>query len=139
MGSLQEFAKRFTKSDPAVGYVAFAFLVACIYPVFSLRREDVLDKSFAYGAAVARVAVIIAMTLYNRIAGIIALIVIIAMLNRPVPSGPSLTEGFNGSTGSTGSTGSPPSASEGFSNYNRSHKYSAAAAAIGCRPEDIYR
>ena len=79
--SLQEFAKRFTKLDPAVGYVAFAFLVACIYPVFSLR-DDGLDKSFAYGAAGARVAVIIAMTLYNRIAGIIALIVIIAMLNQ---------------------------------------------------------
>ena len=71
---MKEFGKHFMKMDPAFWYVAVAFLIACIYPVFSLR-DDVLGKSFM-------VAGIIAMTLYNRIAGIVALIVVIAMLNR---------------------------------------------------------
>lgn len=72
--NMKEFSKHFMKMDPAFWYVAVAFLIACIYPVFSLR-DDVLGKSFM-------VAGIIAMTLYNRIAGIVALIVVIAMLNR---------------------------------------------------------
>lgn len=77
MNGLQEFAKRFTKLDPAFGYVAFAFLIACMiwaFPVLFLR-DDVLGK-------IVMVSAIIAMTMYHRIAGIIALIVIIAMLNR---------------------------------------------------------
>ena len=72
--NMKEFSKHFMKMDPAFWYVAVAFLIACIYPVFSLR-DDVLGKSFM-------VAVIIAMTLYNRIAGIVALILVIALLNR---------------------------------------------------------
>lgn len=77
MNRLQEFAKRFTKLDPAFGYVAFAFLVACMiwaFPVLFLR-DDVLGK-------IVMVSAIIAMTMYHRIAGIIALIVVIAMLNQ---------------------------------------------------------
>jgi hypothetical protein len=71
---MKEFGKHFMKLDPAFWYVAVAFLIACIYPVFSLR-DDILGKSFM-------VAIIIAMTLYNRIAGIVALILVIALLNR---------------------------------------------------------
>jgi hypothetical protein len=74
MTGLQEFAKRFTKLDPAVGYVAVAFLIACIYPVLFLR-DDVLGK-------IVMVSAIIAATMYHPIAGIIALIVVIAMLNQ---------------------------------------------------------
>ena len=74
MTGLQEFAKRFTKLDPAVCCVAVAFLIACSCPVLFMR-DDVLGK-------VVMVSAIIAMTMYHRIAGIIALIVVIAMLNQ---------------------------------------------------------
>jgi hypothetical protein len=78
--NMKEFGKHFMKLDPAFWYVAVAFLIACIYPVYSLR-DDVLGKS-------CMVAFIIAMTLYNRIAGIVALIFVIALLNRtPVKEG----------------------------------------------------
>jgi len=85
MTGLQEFAKRFTKFDPAICYVAVAFLIACIIwtlPVLFLR-DDVLGK-------VIMVSAIIAITMYHRIAGIIALIVVIAMLNqnqKPIKEG----------------------------------------------------
>jgi hypothetical protein len=75
--TIKEFSKRFMKLDPEFWYVTVAFLIACMIwasPVFFLR-EDVLGKSVT-------VAVIIAITLYNRIAGIIALILVIALLNR---------------------------------------------------------
>jgi len=77
MSGLQEFAKRFAKFDPAICYVAVAFLIACMiwaFPVLFLR-DDVLGK-------VIMVSAIIAITMYHRIAGIIALIVVIAMLNQ---------------------------------------------------------
>ena len=77
---MKEFGKHFMKLDPAFWYVAVAFLIACIYPVFILR-DDVLGKSFM-------VAFIITATLYNRIAGIVALILVIALLNlTPVKEG----------------------------------------------------
>jgi hypothetical protein len=85
MIGLQEFAKRFTKFDPAFGYVAFAFLVACIiwaFPVLFLR-DDVLGK-------IVMVSAIIAMTMYHRIAGIIALILVIAWY--PVKEGLSMND-----------------------------------------------
>jgi hypothetical protein len=77
MSGLQEFAKRFAKFDPAICFVAVAFLIACMiwaFPVLFLR-DDVLGK-------VIMVSAIIAITMYHRIAGIIALILIIAMLNQ---------------------------------------------------------
>jgi hypothetical protein len=81
MSGLQEFAKRFAKFDPAICFVAVAFLIACMiwaFPVLFLR-DDVLGK-------VIMVSAIIAITMYHRIAGIIALILIIAMLNQKPPS-----------------------------------------------------
>ena len=77
MTGLQDFAKMLTKLDPAVGYGAVTFLVACMILAFPglVLRDVVLGK-------VIMVTVIIAMTVYHWIAGIIALIVIIAMLNQ---------------------------------------------------------
>lgn len=77
MNMLEEFAKRFTKLDPAFGYVAVAFLIACMLWAFSVLflRDDVLGK-------IVMVSAIIVMTMYHPIAGIIALIIIIAMLNQ---------------------------------------------------------
>ena len=74
---LKEFAKKFTNMDPELGAVAFAFVIACIIwasPLFFLR-DNVLGK-------IIMVAAIIALTMYHRIAGIIALIAIIALLNQ---------------------------------------------------------
>jgi hypothetical protein len=85
MNRLQEFAKRFTKLDPAFGYVAFAFLVACMiwaFPVLFLR-DDVLGK-------IVMVSAIIAMTMYHRIAGIIAVLIVIAWY--PVKEGLSMND-----------------------------------------------
>ena len=84
MFHLQQFANRFMKLDPEFWYVIAAFIVACMIwassPVFFLR-DDILGKSVM-------VAGIIAMTLYHRIAGIIALILVIALLNRtPIKEG----------------------------------------------------
>jgi len=65
------------KIDPEFGAVAFAFIIACMIwasPIFFLR-DNVLGK-------MVMVASLIAMTLYHRIAGIIALIAIIAILNQ---------------------------------------------------------
>jgi hypothetical protein len=109
MNVLEEFAKRFTKLDPAFGYVAVAFLVACMlwaFPVLFLR-DDVLGK-------IVMVSAIIAMTMYHPIAGIIALIIIIAMLNQKpnkegmlnsIPTTPPTP------TSSNPLVGSPPSSS----------------------------
>jgi hypothetical protein len=104
MTGLQEFAKRFTKLDPAVGCVAVAFLIACIYPVLFLR-DDVLGK-------IVMVSAIIAATMCHPIAGIIALILIIAMLNqKPNKEGLSMPNaGSNSLFGSTPSS-SPSSVS----------------------------
>jgi len=77
MFRLQEFAKKFMKIDPEFGAVAFAFVIACMIwasPIFFLR-DNVLGK-------IVMVASLIAMTLYHRIAGIITLIAIIAILNQ---------------------------------------------------------
>lgn len=77
MFHFQEFHKRFMKFDPEFGAVAFAFVIACMiwaFPIFFLR-DNVLGK-------MVMVASVIAMTLYHRIAGIITLIAIIAILNQ---------------------------------------------------------
>ena len=78
------FFNKFIKFDPEFWYVSVAFLVACIcivntltlwaYPVF-FSRDDVLGK-------LVMVMGIIAMTMYHRIAGIFALILVIVLLNR---------------------------------------------------------
>jgi len=63
--------------DPELGAVAFAFVIACIIwasPLFFLR-DNVLGK-------IIMVAAIIALTMYHRIAGLIAVIAIIALLNQ---------------------------------------------------------
>lgn len=65
------------KVDPEFGVVAFAFIIACMIwasPLFFLR-DNVLGK-------IVMVVALIAMTLYHRIAGIITLIAIIAILNQ---------------------------------------------------------
>ena len=77
MFHFKEFAKKFTNMDPELGAVAFAFVIACMIwasPLFFLR-DNVLGK-------IVMVAAIIALTMYHRIAGIIALIAIIAVLNQ---------------------------------------------------------
>jgi hypothetical protein len=77
MFHLKEFAKKFMKVDPEFGAVAFAFIIACMIwasPIFFLR-DNVLGK-------IVMVAALIAMTVYHRIAGIITLIAIIAILNQ---------------------------------------------------------
>lgn len=76
MSGLQEFAKRFAKFDPAICFVAVAFLIACMiwaFPVLFLR-DDVLGK-------VIMVSAIIAITMYHRIAGIIAVLIVIVAWN----------------------------------------------------------
>jgi hypothetical protein len=83
MTGLQEFAKRFTKLDPAVGYVAVAFLIACIYPVLFLR-DDVLGK-------IVMVSAIIAATMYHPIAGIIVVLIVIVAWD-PVKEGFSMND-----------------------------------------------
>jgi hypothetical protein len=124
MSGLQEFAKRFAKFDPAICYVAVAFLIACMiwaFPVLFLR-DDVLGK-------VIMVSAIIAITMYHRIAGIIALIVVIAMLNQtPNKEGmliPTTSTSSNAlsnalstplsNASSTPLVGSPPSSSSSIS------------------------
>jgi hypothetical protein len=85
MNMLEEFAKRFTKLDPAFGYVAVAFLIACMlwaFPVLFLR-DDVLGK-------IVMVSAIIAATMYHPIAGIIAVLIVIVAWN-PVKEGFSTT------------------------------------------------
>ena len=73
---IHSIAKEFSK-HPEFGYMAVAFLIACmIWASPSLfLRNSVLGKLLL-------VAGIIAMTLYHRIAGIVALILVIALLNR---------------------------------------------------------
>jgi hypothetical protein len=83
---LKEFAKRFTKLDPAFGYVAVAFLIACMlwaFPVLFLR-DDVLGK-------VVMVSAIIAATMYHPIAGIIAVLIVIVACY-PVKEGLSMND-----------------------------------------------
>jgi hypothetical protein len=71
------FFNKFIHFDPEFLHVSVAFLFACMfwaYPIF-FSRDDVLGK-------LVMVAGIIAMTMYHRIAGIFALILVIALLNR---------------------------------------------------------
>jgi hypothetical protein len=77
MFHLKEFAKKFMNMDPEFLVVAFAFVIACMIwasPLFFLR-DNVLGK-------IIMVAAIIALTMYHRIAGLIALIAIISVLNQ---------------------------------------------------------
>jgi len=77
MFHLKEFAKKFMNMDPEFLVVAFAFVIACMIwasPLFFLR-DNVLGK-------IIMVAAIIALTMYHRFAGIIAVIAIIAVLNQ---------------------------------------------------------
>ena len=86
MNMLEEFAKRFIKLDPAFGYVAVAFLIACMlwaFPVLFLR-DDVLGK-------IVMVSAIIAATMYHPIAGIIAVLIVIVAWN-PVKEGFSMND-----------------------------------------------
>ena len=65
------------------GYAVVAFLIACMIwaPPSLFLRNSVLGKLLL-------VAIIIAMTMYHRIAGIVALILVIALLNRnPIKEG----------------------------------------------------
>lgn len=74
MYSLQRF---FQQVDPEFGYVAVAFLFACMIwasPILFLR-DNVLGK-------VVMVSAIIALTLYHRVAGIVALIVAISIMQQ---------------------------------------------------------
>ena len=59
--------------DPEFGYVVVAFLFACSLLLF--LRDNVLGK-------VVMVSAIIALTLYHRIAGIVALIVVISVMQQ---------------------------------------------------------
>lgn len=72
--------------DPEFGYVAVAFLFACMIwfsPILFLR-DNVLGK-------VVMVLAIIALTLYHRVAGIIALIVVISIMQQQQPLREGLT------------------------------------------------
>ena len=90
---MKEFSKH-----PEFGYMAVAFLIACMIwasPSLFLRNSG-LGKLLL-------VAGIIAMTMYHRIAGIVALILVIAMLNRnPIKEGLTLGNPM------TSSTSTPP-------------------------------
>jgi hypothetical protein len=82
--------------DSNICCIAVAFLVACVVcasPVFFLR-DRVLGKLLL-------VAGVVAMTVYHRIAGIIALVAVIALLNQ----NPGIMEGMEG----LGSTPEPVS------------------------------
>jgi hypothetical protein len=77
MFHLKELSKKFMNMDPEFAAVAFAFVIACMIwasPLFFLR-DNVLGK-------IVMVAAIITLTMYHRIAGLIALIAIIAILNQ---------------------------------------------------------
>ena len=90
--------------DPEFGAVAFAFIIACMIwasPIFFLR-DNVLGK-------IVMVASLIAMTLYHRIAGIITLIAIIAILNQAP-----MKEGMTNPLTSSSSTGETPAPSISF-------------------------
>ena len=101
MFHLKEFAKKFTNMDPELGLVAFAFVIACMIwasPLFFLR-DNVLGK-------IIMVAAIIALTMYHRIAGLIALIAIISVLNQsPMKEG--MVNPFASATGATPTTPAP--------------------------------
>ena len=104
MFHLKEFAKKFTNMDPELGAVAFAFVIACMIwasPLFFLR-DNVLGK-------IVMVAAIIALTMYHRIAGIIALIAIIAVLNQTTinPMKEGMVASASGATPATPATPAP--------------------------------
>jgi len=87
--TLKEFANKFMKFDPEFRAVAVAFVIACIIwasPIFFLK-DDVWGK-------IIMVAGVIAMTMYHRIAGLIALIAIIAVLNQTPPTKEGMTNPF---------------------------------------------
>ena len=94
MIQLRQFSQRFMKLDPEFGYVTVAFLIACVIwasPLLFLR-DSILGK-------LVMVSAIIALTLCNRIAGIVALVAVIAMLNRtPIKEGLTLGNPFTSAT-----------------------------------------
>jgi len=87
--------------DPELGAVAFAFVIACMVwasPLFFLR-DNVLGK-------IVMVAAIIALTMYHRIAGIIAVIAIIAVLNQ-LPMKEGMVNPLASASGATPTTPAP--------------------------------
>jgi hypothetical protein len=98
------FFNKFIHFDPEFLYVSVAFLIACMfwaYPIF-FSRYDVLGK-------LVMVTGIIAMTLYHRIAGIFALVAVIALLNRtPVHKVEGLTMPSADSTDSSADSSANP-------------------------------
>ena len=136
------FITKFMKIDPEFWYVAFAFLVACMfwaYPIF-FSRDDVLGKLIM-------VAGIIAMTLYHRIAGILALVVVIALLNRtPAKNSNSVVEGLTLDSSVVanpllGTTPSPPPATiKTPDDFRRMHCMTGIkdAAKVGDMPDYGY-
>ena len=100
-----QLQKMFKKMDPKIVYVAGAVLLAAMIwasPILFLR-DSILGK-------VAMVASIIALTLYHRVAGIIALIVIIAIMQKM-----KVTEGFELPISTPVSSTSLPSSSSSSS------------------------
>jgi hypothetical protein len=101
---MKDFAKKIMNMDPELGLVAFAFVIACMIwasPLFFLR-DNVLGK-------IIMIAAIIALTMYHRIAGIIAVIAIIAVLNQltitPMKEG--MVNPFASASGATPTTPAP--------------------------------
>jgi hypothetical protein len=97
MFHLKEFAKKFMNVDPELGAVAFAFVIACIIwasPLFFLGK-------------LIMVAAIIALTMYHRIAGIIALIAIISILNQTTPMKEGMTNPLASASGATPTSPAP--------------------------------
>ena len=76
--------RAFNKIDPTWGYATVALFFACIIwvsPMLSLRDNDILGR-------IITVMSIVMLTLCHRVAGIIALIVVIAIVqNRPAMEG----------------------------------------------------
>jgi hypothetical protein len=76
--------RAFNKIDPTWGYATVALFFACIIwvsPMLSLRDNDILGR-------IITVTSIVMLTLCHRVAGIIALIVVIAIMqNRPAMEG----------------------------------------------------
>ena len=99
---MKDFAKKIMNMDPELGLVAFAFAIACMIwasPLFFLR-DNVLGK-------IIMIAAIIALTMYHRIAGIIAVIAIIAVLNQTTPMKEGMVNPFASASGATPTTPAP--------------------------------
>lgn len=75
MFRLKEFSKQFTKIDPEFRYVAVAFLFACMIWASHILflRDSILGK-------LVMVVSIIVLTMYHQVAGILAVLVVIAFM-----------------------------------------------------------